>query len=125
MIGKIQLWDRKSLDLELTSLPDIVGPQVYFLEALPLPTIKIGFVHEANALQWRIKDLQTGCPYKLEVILAVPGTLSLERDTHNYFAIERLQGEWFQRSKRLNELIKQLRDGTDLRDALDRMQSRG
>lgn len=66
---------------------------VYFIQAgLPGRPIKIGYAQE---LCRRIVSLQLGCPEPLEVLLAVAGGRSLERDLHERFAHLRIHQEWF------------------------------
>ena len=94
------------------------GPKVYFLEAPPLPAVKIGYTRSPASLLVRIAVLQPGCPYQLRPILVVAGSIHLEQDTHRLFAAERLKGEWFERSERIDRLIAILRSGVSLSDAL-------
>lgn len=77
---------------------------VYFITAdfVAFP-IKIGFTQKMDSI--RTKTLQTGCPYSLIVLGTMPGTYSDERKLHRQFADQRLQGEWFERSSKLMEVI--------------------
>jgi len=59
--------------------------------------IKIGI----SANPWaRVLDLQTACPFKIELIHARecgdrPRAMGIERTLHRTFEVERLEGEWF------------------------------
>jgi hypothetical protein len=66
---------------------------VYFVSAGDGP-IKIGVAANPEA---RLKELQTGHPYRLEILALVEGGTPLEREYHVRFAAHRLHGEWFAR----------------------------
>jgi hypothetical protein len=63
---------------------------IYFIKAKN--TVKIGY--SANP-EKRIKELQTGNPEKLELLLTIPGNRETEAAFHTYFDRARLEGEWF------------------------------
>lgn len=65
---------------------------VYVVGANDYRPVKIG---KANNVQERLRGLQTGSPYQLEVRLAVQAPAVLETDLHTYFAAFRVKGEWF------------------------------
>ena len=78
---------------------------IYYIESYDGP-IKIGF--SVNP-QFRLSTLQCASAYPLRVIYAQPGTLSDEKRLHRRFDDERLEGEWFNPTKRLLahiELVK-------------------
>lgn len=77
---------------------------VYVLRAGKEPPVKIGTAQDVAA---RIAVLQTGNPYPLKVLCALPGGQPLEVVLHRYLAGSRLTGEWF--------------DGPRVRDALARI----
>jgi hypothetical protein len=79
---------------------------VYFIGCLgPETPYKIGWAVQP----WlRLVELQTGCPYELRPIGAVPGELRDERAFHRYLRDTRLRGEWFLPSEKLVRLIKKL-----------------
>lgn len=60
---------------------------------------KIGFSNNPDA---RLKQLQTGNPYPLELISTIEGSIIDEKNLHNKFAHLSIQGEWFE----YNEEIK-------------------
>ena len=84
--------------------PKFMPPKnvVYFIAMRGADRIKIGFTTDLKA---RIKQLCTGTPDKIDVLLTVPGTVSLERELHARFAADRLHGEWFRRSPAITEFI--------------------
>lgn len=69
---------------------------IYFITAdYPDYPIKIGFTELIK--NTRIKGLQTGCPYQLQVIGRIRGTVADERKIHADFDHIRLEGEWFRK----------------------------
>lgn len=77
---------------------------VYFIQAGQRGPIKIG---KANDVEKRLAALQVGNPVRLEII----GVIECERahrkeaELHRKFSGSRLDGEWFQRSYELENLI--------------------
>ena len=65
--------------------------------------IKIGV---ATNVQERLRTIQTGCPYPLEVLLTFPGDLEHESYLHNIYADKRTSGEWFLLTEEDFKLIK-------------------
>lgn len=63
---------------------------VYFIRADE--RVKIGY---AKNYKSRIRELQTGCPHKLVLLAAVEAKPAVERELHQKFAAQRVQGEWF------------------------------
>lgn len=75
---------------------------VYFIGMAPhhsngsaLQLCKIGRAHNLNA---RMAQLQTGNPYKLHLISSclVDDAVAVELDLHQQYAVNRIQGEWFE-----------------------------
>lgn len=54
--------------------------------------VKIGI---ADDPELRVKQLQTGCPYKLDILFKFPGTTTHEAYLHKMFRKQRTFGEWF------------------------------
>lgn len=94
---------------------------VYFIKAgSSPPMLKIG---KANNPQVRLVELQTGCPFKLELL----GTLkckspmhsrTVEKQLHRLFRKEKQRGEWFRFINRLPFVVKEIlreADATDVR----------
>lgn len=66
---------------------------IYFVRSGNRGPIKIGFTN--GDVPSRIKQLQTGNPEKLTLMLELEGDEETEKDTHQRFSKLRLQGEWF------------------------------
>ncbi len=83
---------------------------IYFIQSEHGGPIKIG---RADDLAKRLVGLQTSRPDELVVLVAVPGTVSQERELHDRFAAFREKGEWFSPCPELMGLIKRVsRDRT-------------
>lgn len=63
---------------------------VYFIGGGPF--IKIGW---SASMEDRIAALQTGNPYKLEILGTCVGSMETEREFHEQFKEHRAEGEWF------------------------------
>ncbi|MDP3768272.1 MAG: hypothetical protein Q8S13_09665 [Dehalococcoidia bacterium] len=75
--------------------------------------VKIGFT--ARDMDQRFRDLQTGSPVRLMVILTVMAPRAFEPWLHELMAEDRVHGEWFARTARLHALIDALRQHPDVR----------
>jgi hypothetical protein len=92
--------ERSGADTEgMTSMQaqpsDYDGPLVYFIQSTNGGPVKIGYVSSAGCLQSRVAALQTGSPYPLKVLRAIPGDRIVEAELHARFAGCRVSGEWF------------------------------
>lgn len=79
---------------------------IYFIQGLCGGAIKIGYSKNPES---RLKELQTGYPDTLSILLIIPGTVSTERAIHDMFDASRLKGEWFRPDKYVIEKIKDLK----------------
>lgn len=87
--------------------------RIYFVQMRsPVGEIKIGLTRDLRA---RLNALQTGSPYPLRVLAALPGTEAEEHELHTRFADLRLSGEWFRPEPRLLEFVAQLPPAPPLR----------
>jgi len=69
--------------------------------------VKIGF---SVNVERRIRDLQKGAPYRLEVYAAIPGSLNDEKQLHRRFIRHRTDiGEWFHYSDEIKAYINSFR----------------
>jgi hypothetical protein len=59
----------------------------------------------------RLRALQTSSPHKLRVLVKFLGTQKDEATLHRPFAAYRMEGEWFQRSKPINDFIADVASG--------------
>lgn len=94
---------------------------VYFIGNRKQGLVKIG--HTDKSPLDRIKSLQTGCPFELEVLAYLPndpfGSRRYEKILHRAFRKFRTQGEWFRITPDLVTLVEWHLSGTaDLPAAL-------
>jgi hypothetical protein len=75
---------------------------VYFIQVKEF--VKIGF--SMNNVSIRMKDLQCGCPFEMNLLGTIPGTEATENMLHVRFAHLRQRGEWFFASAELMDAIK-------------------
>lgn len=87
----------------LAHLEDTDTEHVYFAQLTTGGPIKIGM---AKRLRTRMFALQSGCPYPLQVLYAMPEAgYKEEAALHRRFADQRLHGEWFRPAPKLRDLI--------------------
>ncbi len=77
---------------------------IYFIEAIGVGNIKIGFTDHDDAVV-RMAQLQTGSPVPLRLLGTIPGSLEDEKDLHRSFASARVTGEWFRPVPELVALV--------------------
>jgi hypothetical protein len=75
---------------------------VYFISAGPF--VKIGW--SAGLGDNRLDDMQTGCPYRMQVEVSFEGTIRDERAMHWHFAQQHERGEWFRYEGRLKSFLE-------------------
>lgn len=87
-------------------LGDINGGinMIYFIQAGKSGPIKIG--HTDNSVRERMAQLQTGCPYELNLLWQFIGDLNKEAEIHREFEHENIRGEWFRPSLELLDYIE-------------------
>lgn len=68
---------------------------IYFLQPGPGEPVKIGYVSEVQRMLGRMKELQPGNPYALQLVLLLPGDQRVEAKLHQIHSRHRLSGEWF------------------------------
>ena len=83
---------------------------VYFIQAGKEPKVKIGIT---NSIDNRLKQLQTGCPYPLNILAIIPGGRKKEKELHKRFEKYSEIGEWFSLSGDLQDFVDKLRSLTD------------
>lgn len=78
---------------------------VYFIEAVGLDLIKIGFARDV----WRrLADLQAASPVELRMLGVIcEAGVTLERKIHSQLAEYRVRGEWFRRCDQIAEYLRQ------------------
>ena len=79
--------------------------QVYFIFSPddPRSLVKIGYTK--GDVEGRIAQLQIGCPFRLQLILALDGGGLLERTLHHRFRKSRCHGEWFYPTEEIRAFI--------------------
>jgi hypothetical protein len=76
---------------------------VYFIRSERGGPVKIGIARDIDS---RLMSLQTAHPYPLKVIAVIPsGGKSKERELHQRFAADRLNGEWFEWNAEIEEFV--------------------
>jgi hypothetical protein len=90
------------------------GSDLYIIQMAVTGDIKVGRSKDPSQ---RLKQLQTGCPHPLKIILHVPGKGHLERQIHKKmrYRSTRTQSEWFEEGA-LAELPIPLYELIDLDD---------
>jgi len=79
---------------------------VYFIQGQCGGAIKIGY---SVCPEKRLKELQTGYPDTLVILLMIPGSEATEHTLHREFSASRLQGEWFRPDEYLLNKIKEFK----------------
>lgn len=99
------------------------GRHVYFVKPVGMEgPIKIGCtVHTEE----RIIGLSVWSPFKLELMVAIPGDYALERNIHNCFADLHSHREWFEAGDRLVSAIEKLKAGVPVDQAINLADKRG
>lgn len=99
---------------------------VYFVRQGESGPVKIGTTALAS-LDGRLKQLQTGSPYSLQLLGVIEGGDELEERLHERFATCRLEGEWFSASEELVQFVRlNARQPDDLKgDSAARAERRG
>lgn len=77
---------------------------VYFIGNIKYNFIKIGTSNDPNK---RLKELQTGCPFQLELIHTTKNYS--EKELHEKFKEEKMNGEWFHYLWKIHNLIEKER----------------
>ncbi len=71
--------------------------------------VKFGYSQNPNS---RIKELQTGNPFKIHLLLKVNYNCvsSIEKEIHRYFKEKRERGEWFKIDEEVKDFVKYLKN---------------
>lgn len=92
--------------------------------ARPVPTGKVYFVQDeklkigrgwlkigwtGGSVEKRLRELQIGSPYVLEIVASFPGTQGDEHKLHDTFHKQREHGEWFRPNDTICDLLEGLR----------------
>lgn len=113
----IEQWEAERLALKQRQQ----ASTVYFVEAVGLDLIKIGY---ASNVPLRIRSIETSCPVPVRLLGTFPGGPEMERHFHKEFATHRSHREWFRRSPDMDRLLSQLAPPTasppDVADDVER-----
>jgi len=108
MKKQVEEFNKNNLDdfsnIKNMTLNDILSltGKIYFIQAGNNGAIKIGY---ADNVEKRLKQIQTGNPYKLKLLKTINGNFEIEKNLHKLFYKDRLEGEWFTPSKELMDYI--------------------
>lgn len=97
-LAKRECWStvRKSTPRGIVPLPNIV----YLVTSEEFQADGIYKIGITNDIEFRLKSMQTGCPFKLFAYKAYEhdNPLGIEQSLHAFFGKKRLEGEWFKLS---------------------------
>ncbi len=79
---------------------------IYVVLAKGTNRLKIGWT--ADSTLGRLQDLQVACPFPLELLAVLPGSMLDERKFHARFRRFRVHGEWFEASTPVLDFILSL-----------------
>jgi hypothetical protein len=82
--------------------PAVAGEKGYVYFVLVGQHMKIGFSRNASG---RASDIAGGGAVPASMIVVLPGSRKDEAALHNLFAADRLQGEWFHATQKINNLV--------------------
>lgn len=68
---------------------------IYFMRAAGTDMVKIGYTKDEASLGRRLKTLQTGHPWLLEIVRTIDGAQWAEGWLHEVFKADHHRGEWF------------------------------
>lgn len=71
--------------------------------------VKIGYTTDDP--QKRLASLQTGCPFRIDVLGFVFGTTDMERELHSRLAEHRSYGEWFVFTDEVDTVVRSMLEG--------------
>jgi hypothetical protein len=79
---------------------------IYFLACET--AIKIGFTNRGtlDSVQSRVRSCETGNPFPINILAAMPGNQSVEFGLHRQFDDARIRGEWFRKTPELVDFIR-------------------
>jgi hypothetical protein len=81
---------------------------IYFARCSGL--VKIG---KANCVETRMRNMQAGNPFEIELLASFPGTYALETAIHHALQPLRQRGEWFEQGDDLTTVLDLVRSHFD------------
>lgn len=97
---------------------------IYFIEAVGLSRIKIGYSQLRNGVQLRVESMKVGCPAPMRVLYVIEGSVVDERSLHFEFKEWRVHGEWFRASVAFRRRMKLVVNDPDYRNHAQSRESR-
>jgi hypothetical protein len=85
---------------------------IYAIWAKDTPYVKFGWVKKREWLASRREILQVGCPFELEVIASIDGSIQEEQAIHQMLSGSHHRGEWFQIDQDVSRIVAMMQDGT-------------
>lgn len=86
---------------------DPVGGGIYVMSTIGAPFAKIGWVKFLDKVERRMDVIQTGCPYKLQVVAKIAvESRRAETLVHKAFADQHFRGEWFRREGQVRRFVQ-------------------
>ena len=76
---------------------------IYFIGNREYQLVKIGF---STYPEDRMKQLQTGCPFELELFGVIKGSVKEEKTLHRKYSKYRINGEWFKIDGELKDYLE-------------------
>ena len=70
----------------------LISGKIYVIGNLTEMLCKIGYSNNPNK---RLKEVQTGCPYRLEILATFDGNIPTEKQLHEKYKEYNINGEWF------------------------------
>lgn len=83
---------RKIMSSNIENKKSLINGLVYVIGNKEFKLCKIGFSTDINK---RIKSLQTGCPFKIEILAIITGSYEIEKQLHLKYKKYNTTGEWF------------------------------
>lgn len=85
-------WKLDRLRRSLSESGVAANQSLYLMQMGDSGPVKIGVARDVES---RRRTIQTGCPYPVHIVYALPGRADMERHLHSRFSCHRLEGEWF------------------------------
>lgn len=107
---KLIPWSEREFPFRPPEHPNTTQGLIYFIRCQGW--VKIGFTTEACAkISSRIRHMQTGNPFPLELLLTTPGTYVDEKRLHYKLKKLRGLGEWFSDGAEVQAIVASIQNG--------------
>ena len=109
-------WSERVWEFRPTEHPNHDMGTVYFIRCQGW--VKVGFTSESDSkIPARLRHMQTGNPFELELVMTVPGSLVDEKRFHYKLKKVRGIGEWFSDGPELQEVLARISEGQSPEEA--------